>query len=84
MASQAGRRGFEPRLPLQEINNLQTASQSVLRLCSVNLSIAANRLKTSVVFISHRAPLVGSVKDTTTAAFSYISGLRLDRDCQRD
>jgi hypothetical protein len=29
---------------------LQTAPQSVLRLCSANLSIAANRLKPSALF----------------------------------
>jgi len=84
LISQAGRREFEDWLPLHKINSLQNTPESVLRLCSVNLSIAANRLKMGVLFTSHRAPLVGSAEDTTTAAFSYISGLRPDRDCQRD
>src|ERR1039457_3089301 len=83
-ASQAGRRRFESGLPLHVFSSLRAAAESVLHLCSVNLSIAANRLKMSVLFISHRAPLVGSAKDTTTAAFSHLSGLCKDCDCQRD
>ncbi len=34
--SQAGRRGFDPRLPLHLFNNLLTVFEPVLRLCSVD------------------------------------------------
>jgi len=59
LISQAGRREFEDWLPLHKINSLQNTPESVLRLCSVNLSIAANRLKMGVLFTSHRAPVSG-------------------------
>ena len=43
--SQAGRRGFDPRLPLHLFNNLRTAVKSVLRLCSVYNSCSSKLLE---------------------------------------
>ena len=43
--SQAGRRGFDPRLRLHLFNNLPTAIKSVLRLCSVYNLCAAKLLE---------------------------------------
>jgi hypothetical protein len=37
-SSQAGRRGFESRLPLHVFNNFRGSSRRVLRLCSVNFA----------------------------------------------
>jgi hypothetical protein len=53
-------------------------------VCSVNLSIVANILKMSVLFISEYSGQETCEKDTTTAALSYTSGLCLVLDCQRD
>jgi hypothetical protein len=43
--SQAGRRGFEPRLPLHVFNNLHPVDHFVLRLCSVYHQRDANPLE---------------------------------------
>jgi len=45
VTSQAGRRGFEPRLPLHLFNNLRRVVEFVLRLCSVDSQPFCNGLK---------------------------------------
>jgi hypothetical protein len=51
--SQAGRRGFDSRLPLHLFNNLRLAIKPVLRLCSVYIQCTDKVLETHR-YLSHR------------------------------
>jgi hypothetical protein len=57
--SQAGRRGFESRLPLHLFNDLRTAVGFVLRLCSIHKQGNTNVLEKHGLFSYSSAPLEG-------------------------